>query len=788
MPNPSIYKDIVEVQVLIVLGAVPQFGFGTPLLVSEFPASVAFPGRTKFYTGSAQEILGAVLADGFSLSDPAYKMTAASLLPDPKLASLYIGRKDPLDATLTDAMNAIVAENDDGWYPFAFDTRSKADIIELATWAEQREFHWYMALTKDAEVLAQTPNNIVDLLNAQSFTRTAILFRDAASLATPAIALSASETFALDDGLELLIEVDGGAPQSFIFVATAASQTCANAEPFVLFNNAEFLISLDGGPTQTIKFVATAASVKTANAETYNIQPNQTLSVQVDGGAPQIATFVGTAGTRLSGAAEPFPLVDLQTLTISVNLAPAQLVTFVDNPIDFPGGIGNATANQVASYINANTTGLNATVSGGNVRLTSATFGTSSGMEITGGTANAVLNFPLGNNAGTGDAADLSAMTAAEAIVRLNADITGQTATVDGTRVKMTSATLGTSSQIQVTGGTANAAFAFSTAPFKGTGDAADITATTAFEVVQKFNLSIVGATSEVSGGNVKIISNTKGTASGVNPQGGNANLVLGFPLGNIAGTGDAANIKQTTAAEVATKINIGIVDAFAEVSGLKVKVTSNTVTTTSTLLFYGTANDILQFPEEIVKGTGTLEDYADCEWFGRCLVADLDQEQTNWNHQLLPTLVGDKLTPVQKAYLKSKSCNFIDPVDNRVRWGTMAKSKFYIDQRTTVDWVKARVTEALKVWLDQNADALKKIPYTQKGINAAFSIIAGAMERAENANHIDSRWRDNFIIPKRSQVSLADLNDRRLKGLEDLAFFVQGINSVKAKITLQVG
>lgn len=788
MPNPSILKDIVEVQVLIVLGAVPQFGFGTPMLVSEFPASVAFPGRTKQYIGSANEILGAILADGFTINDPAYRMASATLLPDPKLADIYIGRKDPLDATLTDTMNAIVAENDDGWYPFAFDERSKAGILELAAWAELREFHWYMPLTKDAEVLAQTPNNVVDLLNAQSFTRTAILFRDAASLATPAIALSAAQTFALDDGLELLVEVDGGITQSFIFAATAASVISANAAPFVLFNGAEFLVSIDGGPTQTVEFEAAAASVTTANAETYNIQPNQTLSVQVDGGAPQVATFLGTAGTQLSGAAEPFALVDGQTLTISVDLAPAQLVTFIDNVIDFPGGIGNATANQVASYINKNTTGLNATVSGGNVRLTSATFGTSSGMEITGGTANAVLNFPLGNNAGTGDAADLAAMTAAEAIIRINADIAGQTATVDGTRVKMTSATLGTSSQIQVTGGTANAALGFNTAPFKGTGDAADITAVTASEVAQKFSLSIVGATSEVSGNNVTITSNTKGTSSGVNPQGGNANLVLGFPLGNVAGTGDAANIKQATAAEVATKLNLGLVGAFAEVSGLKVKVTSNSVTTSSTLLFSGTANAVLQFSEELVKGTGTLEDYAECEWLGRCLVADLDQEQTNWNHQLLPTLVGDKLTPVQKAYLKSKSCNFIDPVDNRVRWGTMVKSKFYIDQRTTVDWVKARVTEALKVWLDQNADALKKIPYTQKGINAAFSVIAGAMERAENANHIDNRWRDNFIIPKRSQISLADLNDRRLTGLEGLAFFVQGINSVKAKITLQVG
>ena len=56
--------------------------------------------------------------------------------------------------------------------------------------------------------------------------------------------------------------------------------------------------------------------------------------------------------------------------------------------------IANATATEVAAAINAVIVGGRATTPGGIVRLASDTEGTASRVQVTGGTANAVLAFP----------------------------------------------------------------------------------------------------------------------------------------------------------------------------------------------------------------------------------------------------------------------------------------------------------------------------------------------------------------------------------------------------------
>lgn len=99
-----------------------------------------------------------------------------------------------------------------------------------------------------------------------------------------------------------------------------------------------------------------------------------------------------TRATILSANAETFALADGQTLSVDVDNGGAQVVTFYDVNFD---DIANATAAEVVDSINAATglTGATAEDDGGKVRITSDTWGTSSEIEVTGGTANAALGF-----------------------------------------------------------------------------------------------------------------------------------------------------------------------------------------------------------------------------------------------------------------------------------------------------------------------------------------------------------------------------------------------------------
>jgi len=97
--------------------------------------------------------------------------------------------------------------------------------------------------------------------------------------------------------------------------------------------------------------------------------------------------------TILSGGAEAFALVDGQTLTVDVDNAGVQTVTFL--AVDFDD-IAEATAAEVAAVLNGATAGLTgatAAAESGQVRITSDSYGSTSEIDVTGGTANAELAF-----------------------------------------------------------------------------------------------------------------------------------------------------------------------------------------------------------------------------------------------------------------------------------------------------------------------------------------------------------------------------------------------------------
>jgi len=99
-----------------------------------------------------------------------------------------------------------------------------------------------------------------------------------------------------------------------------------------------------------------------------------------------------TQGTVLSGGAEPFALVDGDTLTIQIDGGGTQTITF--HAIDFVD-VADATLAEVLAVLGASTgiTGAAASGEAGAIRITSATWGYGSSVQVTGGTGNGVLGF-----------------------------------------------------------------------------------------------------------------------------------------------------------------------------------------------------------------------------------------------------------------------------------------------------------------------------------------------------------------------------------------------------------
>jgi len=107
----------------------------------------------------------------------------------------------------------------------------------------------------------------------------------------------------------------------------------------------------------------------------------------------------GTAASLLAASSEPYALTDGNTLTLQVNGSAVQTVTF--NTGDF-ADIANATAAEVASVIDTQTTGVNASDSGGAVLIETVTANAIAKLQVTGGTDAAAFGFPGGIVSGAG--------------------------------------------------------------------------------------------------------------------------------------------------------------------------------------------------------------------------------------------------------------------------------------------------------------------------------------------------------------------------------------------------
>lgn len=196
---------------------------------------------------------------------------------------------------------------------------------------------------------------------------------------------------------------------------------------------------------------ATAGTVLATGVGPYALDHGDTLVGAVDKKTDETATIIAHEASIVSVSAENYALSDGMTLTVKVNRGAEQTVTF--NAPDF-ADISAATAAEVAAVMNAQLSGV-AVTSTAKVIMRSDRKGTSAYLQITGGTANAKLNFSTLEVQGTGNVANSDSVSITELKTIIEAawvsyGHSGVTVSSDSGKLRITSNTTGTGSCIQV--------------------------------------------------------------------------------------------------------------------------------------------------------------------------------------------------------------------------------------------------------------------------------------------------------------------------------------------------
>jgi uncharacterized protein len=202
----------------------------------------------------------------------------------------------------------------------------------------------------------------------------------------------------------------------------------------------------------------TPATLSGSAPAPFALQNGDRLVLSINGGADVDIVFNGTPAVVSAGVAGPYSLAGGQTLLVRVDRGAEQAVTF--RAADF-ADISQATAAEVAAALNATLVGCRASVVGGSVQLASDTEGTSSRLQVTGGTASAALGFATAEALGGGNVASIRAVQLAEVKALVEATAAGVQVEpgTGGTLVLRTTAT-GPTANLRARPGTA-AAFGF---------------------------------------------------------------------------------------------------------------------------------------------------------------------------------------------------------------------------------------------------------------------------------------------------------------------------------------
>jgi hypothetical protein len=156
-----------------------------------------------------------------------------------------------------------------------------------------------------------------------------------------------------------------------------------------------------------------------------------------------------------------------------------------------------------------------------------------------------------------------------------------------------------------------------------------------------------------------------------------------------------------------------------------------------------------------------SLADYPACAWFGKTLPKDPGSQ--TWSFKTLSGVTYNSLTPNQLSELKGKHCNMYVRIAgvNITRHG-WAPDGTWIDQTRMVDWLQARIEEALFA-LMAGSD---KLPYDDDGVELIRGAIFGVY--SEGADNGGLELEDfQFSAPLAADQAAADRTARIMRDIQ---------------------
>jgi hypothetical protein len=183
-------ESIVNVTITREGAGVSQAGFGIPLILGP---NAAHADTSRLYTS-----LTGVLTDFASTTDE-YKAAQAMFAQDPSPRSIRIGVQDEL-ATVPEALAAIVADAND-WYGLILTSRTEADVLAAAAWAEAND-KVFITASSAAALLTTATTDLASQVQDAAYKNTAVFYHQTPSQFADAALMG--RFFGADPGAEIV--------------------------------------------------------------------------------------------------------------------------------------------------------------------------------------------------------------------------------------------------------------------------------------------------------------------------------------------------------------------------------------------------------------------------------------------------------------------------------------------------------------------------------------------------------------------------------------------------------
>lgn len=145
--------------------------------------------------------------------------------------------------------------------------------------------------------------------------------------------------------------------------------------------------------------------------------------------------------------------------------------------------------------------------------------------------------------------------------------------------------------------------------------------------------------------------------------------------------------------------------------------------------------------------------------WMARCLSINMDTTATTWNNINMVGMTVSPMSATAKGYARGKNVNLYLPFYGRpvISRGRAASGR-WTDTQVLLDWTESRVGEAIAQLLINEAEAGRKVPYTDTGFSQIGDAVLGVLLRGLNIGHF--RLSDSGLPPYVDMPTLAELSD----------------------------